>query len=133
MAKKFFVRPGAMIAMVLQTLFQKPATVDYPNKPLPMTANFRGKLNFLPEKCIGCLICMKDCPTNAIEIKKLGEKKFEMDIDLGKCIYCGQCVDSCPKKALAITPEFELAQFSHEKLRIVFNAAGPENGTDQPA
>ncbi|MFA5113878.1 MAG: 4Fe-4S binding protein [Candidatus Margulisiibacteriota bacterium] len=133
MAKKIFSRPGAMIALVLKTLFQKPATVDYPNKPMPMTKNFRGKLNFLPEKCIGCLICMKDCPTDAIEIKKLGDKKFEMDIDLGKCIYCGQCVDSCPKKALAITPNFELAQFSHDKLRIVFNADGPEGGTDQPS
>jgi len=115
------IRPGAMIAMVLQSLFKKPATVDYPAKELPMPEAFRGQLKFDSAKCIGCLLCMKDCPSNAIEIKKIADKKFEMDIDLGKCIYCGQCVDSCVKKALAITPRFELAQTDREKLKIIFD------------
>jgi formate hydrogenlyase subunit 6/NADH:ubiquinone oxidoreductase subunit I len=117
------IRPGAMIAMVLRSLFQKPATVDYPAKPLPMPEAFRGQLKFDPSKCIGCLLCMKDCPSNAIQIKKIADKKFEMDIDLGKCIYCGQCVDSCVKKALAITPRFELAQTDRDKLKIIFDVA----------
>lgn len=124
--KKISVGPGKMIALVLSSLFKKPVTVNYPKDKMPMPRNFRGQLKFDPAKCIGCLICMKDCPTNAITIKKLGDKQFEADIDLGKCIYCAQCVDSCPKKALAITPEYELAQFDRDKLKIKFNVESEE-------
>ena len=120
--KKPFIWPGKMVELVLQSLFKKPATVKYPFEKFTMPDKFRGKLKFTPEKCIGCMLCVKDCPAKAIEIKKIGEKQFEMDIDLGKCIYCGQCVDSCPKKAIEMTPEFELAQIDRDKLKIVFNA-----------
>ncbi|MCX5716475.1 MAG: 4Fe-4S dicluster domain-containing protein, partial [Candidatus Omnitrophica bacterium] len=80
-----------------------------------------------PEKCVGCKLFMRDCPTGAIEIIKTGEKEFEAHINLAKCIYCGQCVDSCMKKALEMTPEYELAQLDPAKLRIVFNAK-PKDG-----
>lgn len=130
MSKKW-IHPGAMIELVLQTLFQKPATVDYPAKPMPAPARFRGELKFDPSKCIGCQLCVKDCPSNAIQIKKIADKKFELDIDLGKCIYCGQCADSCMKKAIELTPKYELAQTERDKLKIVFNVEseikpGPE-------
>ena len=124
------VLPGKMIEFVLHSLFKKPATVDYPFKKMEMPGNFRGKLKFESEKCIGCLLCMKDCPSDAIAIKKLTSGIFEAELDLGKCIYCGQCVDSCPKKALQITPEFELAQIDRNKLKIVFHAK--ESGQSIP-
>jgi len=50
------------------------------------------------------------------------QKKFQAEIDLAKCIYCAQCVDSCPKDALESTPEFELAQLDHAKLKVTFGA-----------
>ena len=65
---------------------------------------------------------MKDCPSDAITITKVGEKKFQAEIDISKCIYCAQCVDSCPKKALEATGEFELAQTDHGKLKVVYSA-----------
>ena len=65
-------------------------------------------------------MCMKDCPSGAIQINKVGEKRFEAVISLDKCIYCAQCVDTCPKDALAITPEFELAQLDRKNLKVVF-------------
>lgn len=111
-----------MIELVLRSLFLKPATVKYPFEALKMPDKFRGKLKFFPEKCIGCLICMKDCPAKAITIKKVGDKKFDCVIDLAKCVYCAQCVDSCPKKALEATPDFELAQLNRDKLVITFHA-----------
>jgi formate hydrogenlyase subunit 6/NADH:ubiquinone oxidoreductase subunit I len=132
MSKKPWIHPGKMIEFVLQSLFKKPATVNYPFEKMEMPAKFRGKLMVHPEKCIGCLICMKDCPAKAITIKKIGEKQFEAEIDLGKCVYCGQCVDSCPKKAIEITPEFELAQIDRNKLKIVFHEE-PQTGTAQKA
>jgi len=129
MKKKHFIRPGKMIEFVLRSLFLKPATVNYPFEKMEMPEKFRGKLKFIPEKCIGCMLCVKDCPAKAIIIRKVGEKKFEAEIDLGKCVYCAQCVDSCPKKALEITPEFELAQIKRDKLKIIFNAESPQTKT----
>ncbi len=125
------IKIGSMLQLVLSSLGRKPATGRYPYEKAVMPPNFRGKLVFYPEKCIGCKLCMKDCPSNAIQINKVGEKRFEAVIRLDKCVYCAQCVDTCPKKALAITPEFELAQLDRKNLKIVFSppaepAAKPE-------
>ena len=110
-------RPGRMMRQVLKSAMQKPATLNYPAEKLAVAEHLRGKLKFHAENCIGCRLCMKDCPTNAITIRKAGEKQFEADIDLGRCIYCAQCVDSCPKDALTSTTDFELAQLDREKLK----------------
>lgn len=121
------IRPGKMLKTVLQSLFKKPNTLNYPAEKSPMPDKFRGKLLFHPEKCIGCKLCMRDCPANAINIVKVGEKDFEAQIDLGKCIYCGQCVDSCLKKALEMTKEFELASLERGNLKVVYHADNKES------
>ena len=50
----------------------------------------------LLDKCIQCLKCVKDCPSNAIDIEK-------GDIN-ESCIHCGHCVAVCPEKA--VMPDF---------------------------
>ncbi len=118
-------RPGRMVRQVLREAMKKPATVLYPFVKVTMPEKFRGKLLFTAGQCIGCRLCMKDCPTNAIQIRKIADKQFEADIDMGRCIYCAQCVDSCPKKALEATSEFELAHTQRDKLRTTFRGKPP--------
>jgi len=116
------IRPGKMLRQVLKSIFKKPATTRYPFIKSAMPENFRGKIVFHPERCIGCRMCMRDCPSNAIVIKKVGEKQFEAEFDLGKCIYCAQCVDSCLKKALESSKDFELAAIDRKTLKVKFGA-----------
>ncbi|WP_367359782.1 [Fe-Fe] hydrogenase large subunit C-terminal domain-containing protein [Syntrophus sp. (in: bacteria)] len=50
------------------------------------------KLNV--KKCIGCTICIKHCPTEAIRVHD--GKAAIMD---ERCIDCGECIKSCPHHA----------------------------------
>ena len=116
------IHPGKMAREVLTSLFRQPATVLYPYVKVQMPDRFRGKIFFTSSRCIGCKLCMRDCPTSCITITKVGDKQFQAEFDLDKCIYCAQCVDTCPKKALEATVEYELAQLQRDKLKVIFHA-----------
>jgi formate hydrogenlyase subunit 6/NADH:ubiquinone oxidoreductase subunit I len=111
-----------MFRLLLHSVVRKPATSNYPYQPAPMAEGFRGKILFNSEKCIGCKMCMRDCPARAIEIITVGEKRFDAEFNLGRCIYCAQCVDTCPKDALSSSVDFELAALKPESLKITFHA-----------
>jgi formate hydrogenlyase subunit 6/NADH:ubiquinone oxidoreductase subunit I len=107
-------KTGRMVGQVLSSVFKKAATIRYPYTRDDVPKNYRVKIKFYPEKCIGCKLCMRDCPSNAIAITDLGEKNYQAEFRLDKCIYCSQCVLSCNKDALEATSEFELAQLDHK-------------------
>ena len=112
-----------MTAEVLRHLTLKPATLPYPMQPRVMPPNFRGKLVFHPERCTGCKLCQKDCPAEAVEIRKVADKQFEAHFRFDHCIYCAQCVDSCNRDAIESTPEFELAVLDRSTLSVTYHAA----------
>jgi len=121
------MRPARALGEVIRNLLKKPATVFYPFVKSKIQDKFRGKILFKPDLCIGCKLCMRDCPSDAIHIIKTGEKRFDIEFDLDRCIYCGQCVDSCNKDALALSSEYELAQLDPKKFKILYkNAKAPE-------
>jgi NADH:ubiquinone oxidoreductase subunit F (NADH-binding)/(2Fe-2S) ferredoxin/ferredoxin len=51
-----------------------------------------------PEKCQACLICLRQCPVNAIR----GGKNLVSVIDQEKCTKCGACMEACPPRFGAI-------------------------------
>ncbi len=52
----------------------------------------------LPEKCQGCGICAKNCPSEAI----VGGKRMVHVVDQDKCVRCGTCLDVCPARFGAV-------------------------------
>jgi NADH-quinone oxidoreductase subunit F len=51
-----------------------------------------------PAKCQACMICVRQCPTDAIE----GGKNTIHVIDQEKCVKCGNCLNACPARFSAV-------------------------------
>lgn len=118
--KKFF---KAVIALLLghftifKHIFKKAVTKEYPEVKPILNDRFRGEPVLHKEKCIGCGICQKVCPANAISFK---ESKIDY-IDMNKCILCGNCVTYCKNTAIVLSNKFELATESKENLKKGIN------------
>lgn len=58
-----------------------------------------ASIKIITEKCIGCKICISNCPFSAIEVE---DKKARI---LENCTLCGSCVSSCKFQAIELTKD----------------------------
>lgn len=103
---------ATMLQDTLRSLFRKPVTRLYPSERQTAPDRLRGKLVWNPEKCTGCCLCVKDCPSNALELITIDweNKRFVLRYDIGRCTFCAQCVQNCRFNCLEMSNEqWELA------------------------
>lgn len=56
------------------------------------------RLAIVPESCTGCGLCLRECPSGAIQ----GNKGEPHTLDAGLCTRCRICYDVCPAGAIEI-------------------------------
>lgn len=114
---------GAMVGDVFRSLFRHPVTQKYPFERKAAPERLRGKLHWDAEKCTGCLLCVKDCPAQAIEIIMMDKasKRFAMRYHVDRCTFCSQCVVSCRPGALSMSnTDWELASSNPHSFELCY-------------
>jgi formate hydrogenlyase subunit 6/NADH:ubiquinone oxidoreductase subunit I len=114
---------GSMFGEVARSLFRKSATEKYPFERYPAPARLRGQVRYNAEKCTGCMLCVKDCPANAIEIIAIDKpnKRFIMRYHMDRCTYCAQCVEDCRFDCIEMSHEqWELAALDKQPFTVIY-------------
>lgn len=90
--------------------------------------NINHSVKLKKDLCTGCTNCLKQCPTQAIRIRK-GKAKILSE----RCIDCGECIRVCPQHAKqAVTDNFEIINQFKYKIALVAPAfCGQFSKTEQ--
>lgn len=117
-------------------------TLQYPTQKWPMPERSRGIVVLLSDKetgelnCTTCLLCMKACPTAAIQIHyDKGEKGKrilnDFVIDFGICCFCGLCEEACNFAAIKMDTMYEFSTENKDDL-VWHTAKLQEMGRNTP-
>ena len=86
---------GVMLSDVIRSLFKKPVTRQYPFEKTAAPERLRGKLYWEPSRCTGCMLCCKDCPSNALELTTIDRAAKQDCCCCGAMIGTARPVDVC--------------------------------------
>ncbi len=53
-----------------------------------------------PDACIGCAVCVMQCPERALSLKSRLEPVAVVDRE--RCTGCGVCLELCPVEAITV-------------------------------
>lgn len=63
-----------------------------------------AKLDYHPERCIGCGLCAKICQQHATRVLTLNESTGKIEKDACCCVGCAECARHCPTSAWTRNP-----------------------------
>jgi len=98
-----------LLPNILEALFSKPETIAYPAVPHKSSAGYRGSVRIIAENCIGCGLCVRDCPAAALILEKDSKQSFRLIHYRDRCALCGQCELSCKFKSIYLDNTYEEA------------------------
>ena len=96
------ILPFWLVMSILITLRYKPAVFHNLICPFGALQRMFGRFARLSKKvnadaCIGCMLCEKACPSNAIIVS---EEDNKAGINTALCHQCTNCSQICPKNAI---------------------------------
>jgi formate hydrogenlyase subunit 6/NADH:ubiquinone oxidoreductase subunit I len=134
--KQFFTEPATNLFPVRnapqnvhKTLKAVEAGKASINPPVEIPPNFRGKILYDKEACIGCQMCIKVCPAMAIEnIAEERKVKFYM----ARCTFCALCTEICPKNCIKMSDQFIMANLDKYGEDMIVTDSGNFTAEDKP-
>ncbi|MDF1514361.1 MAG: 4Fe-4S binding protein [Anaerolineae bacterium] len=108
-----------LLTQLLRTLITAPVTVGFPFGPANIPEGFRGRVIINEENCVGCSMCVRDCPTAALELKRTSKKEYQLIYRPDRCAYCGQCELSCKFDAIHLDADYLKATPDRESLKVI--------------
>ncbi len=110
----------ASIRRMFKSTIHRPVTIMYPYEKEWVPDNYRGRPGLVFDKCLGCGICVRMCPTTCIELVEVADDDGNMvkrpQVNVGRCMMCGYCAEYCPVDAMTTTTDYELAEFTRQDL-----------------
>lgn len=117
MLREFINNLKALNTALQQLLKIERITIRYPEEYRDFSnCEFRGIIINDRDRCVGCGLCVKICPSRAVDMRfTIGSKTYP-GIDYARCIFCGLCIDACPTGALKALPIHDVAVYKLSEL-----------------
>ena len=109
------------VKQAISQLFSKPSCDMYPFVPSEAAPNYRGRIAYDPNKCIGCGMCVRVCAGKAIKMTRTpveGGENITLTFDLGSCTFCNTCADFCNDHAITLTSDYHMIATKEEDLLV---------------
>jgi formate hydrogenlyase subunit 6/NADH:ubiquinone oxidoreductase subunit I len=112
-----------MFSDIVSDFLKRPVTEKYPFVKVETPEGFRGKVVYDPSTCTGCGLCVRDCPSNALELFTLdrANKRYVMRYSMDSCTFCAQCEQSCRSSSITLSnDQWELASISRAPFEVYY-------------
>ncbi len=138
------------LVTTMKLAFRPPVTAEYPSVAPTLAPRFMAHPVLTWDKdvpepyCTGCLVCMRICPTDCIDVAMMDNPKHAagdstrrkivdyFELNVADCIMCGLCVEYCNFDAIIMSDRFDASQYARPNL--VLNAEQLlEQGKEQEA
>jgi len=108
-----------LLPNITRALTQPPETRLYPEISQSLPDRFRGSVLIREANCIGCGLCVIDCPSKALIIEKKEKDQYRLIYHHDRCCYCGQCEISCRFNAIFLSKAINNASSIKEDFLII--------------
>ncbi len=118
----------------MKLALKPPVTAEYPSIAPALAPRFMAHPVLTWDKevpepyCTGCLVCMRICPTDCIDVAMMDNPKYAegdstrrkiveyFDLNVADCIMCGLCVEYCNFDAIIMSDNFDASQYARPNL-----------------
>ena len=120
----------------MKLALKPPVTAEYPSVAPTLAPRFMAHPVLTWDKdvpepyCTGCLVCMRICPTDCIDVAMMDNPKHAegdstrrkivdyFDLNVADCIMCGLCVEYCNFDAIIMSDNFDASQYARPNLMM---------------